>query len=70
VFFINRNIELLTSRGRPLSGGIEVRRALYEKRLPLYRSVCDEEITSDTDTKKYETVEQIIASFLKISERG
>ena len=70
VFFINRNIELLTSKGRPLSGGIEVRRALYEKRLPLYRSFCDEEIVSDAETRKYDTVEEIISRFIKISERG
>ena len=70
VFFINRNIELLVSRGRPLSGGIEVRRALFEKRLPLYRAFCDAEIPSDENTVKRDTAERIISDFLKISEKG
>ncbi len=70
VFFINRNIELLSTEGRPLSGGIEIRRALYEKRLPLYLAFCDAEILSDADATAENTAEQIIASFLKISERG
>ena len=70
VFFINRNIELLSTEGRPLSGGIEIRRALYEKRLPMYRAFCDAEVLSDASTSAEDTAEQIIASFLKISERG
>lgn len=69
-FFINRNIELLSSEGRPLSGGIEIRRALYERRLPLYRAFCDVEISSGADATAEETAERIIADFLKISERG
>ena len=70
VFFINRNIELLATKGRPLSGGIEVRRALYEKRLPLYRAFCDEEIPSYAGYTAEKVADRIIASFLKISERG
>ncbi len=69
-FFINRNIELLATKGRPLSGGIEVRRALYEKRLPLYRSFCDEEIPSYAGSTAEKIADQIIASFVRISERG
>ena len=70
VFFINRDIELLSTKGRPLSGGIEIRRALYEKRLPLYRVFCDSEITSGADTTAEKTAENIISLFMKISERG
>ena len=70
VFFINRNIELLSSEGRPLSGGIEIRRALYEKRLPMYRAFCDAEITSGEDATAEKTAEGIVALFRKISEKG
>ena len=69
-FFINRNIELLSSEGRPLSGGVEIRRALYEKRLPMYRAFCDVEITSGEDATAEGTAEKIIGLFRKISERG
>ena len=62
VYFINRNIELLATNGRPLSGGIEIRRALYEKRLPLYRAFCDGEILSDCGTTAEDIAEKIIAS--------
>lgn len=70
VFFINRNIELLSDEGRPLSGGIEIRRALYEKRLPMYRAFCDEEISSGEDATAEKTAENIITRFRKISEKG
>ena len=70
VFFINRDLNLLATKGRPLSGGIEVRQALYEKRLPAYRDFCDEEITSDATLTLEKTAEMIINSFKKISEKG
>ena len=70
VFFINRDLNLLATKGRPLSGGIEVRQALYEKRLPAYRDFCDEEITSRRDLTIEKTAEMIIGKFKKISERG
>ena len=70
VFFINRDLNLLATKGRPLSGGIEVRQALYEKRLHAYRDFCDEEITSNGDLTIEKTAEMIINSFKKISEKG
>ena len=70
VFFINRDTELLSTYNRPLSGDIDVRRALYEKRLPLYRSFCDAEMTSHAATAAESTAEEIISSFQRISERG
>lgn len=44
IVFINRPPQLLAFDNRPLSGGIDVRCALYEARLPLYREICDIEI--------------------------
>jgi shikimate dehydrogenase len=44
IIFINRPIDMLDTGSRPLSGGIDVRRALYEARMPLYREICDIEI--------------------------
>ena len=70
VFFINRDIELLGTEGRPLSGGIEVRRRLYEKRHPMYVDFSDVEVRSDKSTAPEETARKITESFLKISERG
>lgn len=69
-FFINRDIELLSADGRPLSGGIDVRRALYEKRLPMYRAFCDSEIISDVSSTAENTAEEILTRFRKISEKG
>ncbi|MBR2460305.1 MAG: shikimate kinase [Clostridia bacterium] len=70
VFFINRELELLGTDGRPLSGDIEVRRALYQKRLPMYRSFSDVELTSGKDAEAGGTASAIASAFLKISERG
>ncbi len=48
IFFINRNIELLATNGRPLSkGGIEKLIELYNQRIDKYKSVCDYEVTND-----------------------
>ena len=41
--FLNRAVELLPTEGRPLSQSIPLKR-LYETRLPLYRSWCDQEV--------------------------
>ena len=43
VIFINRNIDVLPKDGRPLSQQNDLR-DMYEKRLPLYRSICHHEI--------------------------
>lgn len=44
IVFINRPPDFLADDNRPLSGDINTRRKLYEKRLPLYRELCDIEI--------------------------
>lgn len=43
VIFLQRNIELLPKKGRPLSQQNSLY-DMYEKRLPLYRSICNYEI--------------------------
>lgn len=48
VFFIERDLSLLATNGRPLSaGGIERIKALYAERLPLYRALSDFTVTAD-----------------------
>lgn len=61
VFFINRKISLLARDGRPLSVGDLS--GMYEKRLPLYRSVCDFEITTDESSDVKETAKKIVEIF-------
>lgn len=46
VFFLDRAIEALPTDGRPVSQRDGVR-ALYEKRLPLYRAVCDRQVDAN-----------------------
>lgn len=43
VVFINRNIDVLPKDGRPLSQRNDLHQ-MFEKRLPLYRSICHKEI--------------------------
>lgn len=43
IVFINRDISLLSTVGRPVSQAVPAER-LYRMRLPLYRSWCDDEI--------------------------
>ncbi len=48
IYRIDRALEALSTRGRPLSaGGIEGLRALFEKRDPLYARFADATITND-----------------------
>lgn len=62
VIFINRDISLLATDGRPLSaGGADRIRQMYEKRLPLYRAVCDAEIETGVSSVVEETAEKIAA---------
>ena len=62
VIFINRDISLLATDGRPLSaGGADRIRQMYEKRLPLYRAVCDAEIETGALSAVEETAEKIAA---------
>ena len=63
VFFIDRKVSLLAREGRPLSAGDLS--AMYEKRLPLYRSVCDFEIKTDESSDVRETAKKIVEMFRK-----
>lgn len=47
--FINRNIDVLPIDGRPLSQSTPLQQ-MYEKRLPMYRLWCDEEIVNEGKT--------------------
>lgn len=47
VYWLKRKIELLPTRGRPLSGDMDRMRAMYEKRSPLYSRISDVEIEND-----------------------
>ncbi len=61
VFFINRPVSLLARDGRPLSSGDLS--SMYEKRLPLYRAVCDHELETDASSDAVKTAEKIISIF-------
>lgn len=51
VVFINRDVSLLATDGRPLSqGGDDKLRKMYEYRLPLYRAVCDVEVQTGANS--------------------
>ena len=57
VVFLTRPLELLATRGRPLSKGGAALQELYETRLPLYRESADWEIANTASPQ--ETAEQI-----------
>lgn len=63
IVFINRNADLLPSNGRPLSQMHGVK-ALYEKRMPLYRSFADIEV--DGNGTVDEVAERIAKELEKI----
>jgi shikimate dehydrogenase len=46
VFFLNRKLENLATKGRPLSTDIEALQKMYDKRLPLYEKYSDYTIDS------------------------
>lgn len=61
VVFINRDISLLATEGRPLSaGGKDKINALFDTRLPLYRAVCDFEVATDSASSAIETAKKIV----------
>ncbi len=47
VVFLNRDVSILPTDGRPISQSRDIRE-LFAERLPLYRAVCDFEIAVDT----------------------
>ena len=61
VIFLNRDVELLATDGRPLSaGGIEKLKAMYEKRLPMYRAVCDTEVRVTSESTVEQTAKSLV----------
>ena len=51
IFFINRPLDALATDGRPLSKQTKLSK-MYEKRLPLYRGICDAEVRNDSTPEK------------------
>lgn len=49
IYFINRKLDRLSTKGRPLSSGIEALKRLYSQRAKIYRSMCDKEIFSNQE---------------------
>lgn len=64
IAFVNRPPHLLAGDNRPLSADTDTRRKLYQKRLPLYRGLCD--IETDAGGSLTETAHNIISA-LKLS---
>lgn len=60
VVFLTRDIDSLSTDGRPLSGDKDALHAMYAERLPLYRDACHVEITMG------ETPEQTVASIMEV----
>ncbi len=58
VLFLNRNIDSLATKGRPLSKGGSALQELYRARLPLYKEVCHFEI--DANGTAEEVLERIL----------
>lgn len=50
VYFINRKLDKLSTKGRPLSNGDGALEKLYAQRAKIYRAVCDCEIFSNQET--------------------
>lgn len=61
IVFLNRDLSLLPTEGRPLSQSQPLER-LYQMRLPLYRSWCDAEVDMNGLTPE-ETAERILEIF-------
>ena len=50
LYFINRDLENLTpTSSRPFSNDIESLKKRYEERLPIYKSVCDVEVSNNEE---------------------
>lgn len=66
IFFIERDISLLSRDGRPLSMGSDLG-AMYEKRLPLYKQFAD--FTVDNNGVVSACADEIISIFQKESDK-
>ncbi len=60
IFFLNRNIHLLATEGRPLSKDTAAVQQLYNTRLPVYRALCDYEIDANAP------IEQVAQQILEV----
>ncbi len=49
IYFINRKLDRLSTKGRPLSNGVGALKRLYSQRAKIYRSMCDKEIFSNQE---------------------
>lgn len=49
IYFINRKLDKLSKKGRPLSNGDGALERLYSQRVKIYRSMCDKEIFSNQE---------------------
>lgn len=66
IFFIRRDISLLSRDGRPLSIGSDLN-TMYQKRLPLYQSFADAEV--DNSLTSHDCACEIIKLFAKESDK-
>lgn len=66
IFFIERELSLLTSDGRPLSKAT-AREQMYEIRLPMYLKFADATIQNDTTAE--DAADRVIAEFEKIHDK-
>lgn len=66
IFFIERDLSLLSRDGRPLSEGADLS-AMYEKRLPLYQKFAD--FTVDNNGSVSDCANKIISIFQKESDK-
>lgn len=66
IFFIKRNISLLSRDGRPLSQGADLS-AMYEKRLPMYQKFAD--FTVENMHSPGDCANEIISIFQKESDK-
>ena len=62
IFFINRKTEELPTDGRPISQSTDLSE-LYKKRLPMYKSFCDKEVSNNRP------IEQTVCEIIKLYGR-
>lgn len=59
IFFLDRDLRKLARGGRPLAPDDEALRTLYEERLPVYRSTCDD-IVDANDDRTDEAIDRLL----------
>ena len=63
IFFIDRDLDKLTSDNRPLSKKVGIEE-LYKERLPLYLDFCDKKVYNN------DTPEKVAEEFIKLAKAG